>query len=147
MNYKNLSYLRVLFFCIIVDSCVMQTSQDVKYIICGDSYRIWHQLSYRHSQVYFYFDADGRKEMYEVYDDGRIEEWTLRDADFSGRWYVVNDSTIHFVHDMSIKIINDDKIILENQELNLLKDVNLINKIKEKIDEDTTRGENNNWKD
>jgi len=59
----------------------------------------------------------------------------------------VNDSTIHFVHDMSIKIINDDKIILENQELNLLKDVNLINKIKEKIDEDTTRGENNNWKD
>ena len=146
MKYINI-IIFLFMFLFLMSSCNSKSSDDLDEILCGNDYRIWYSLRDRskRAQLYHYYGRNGRFEVYRVYNDGRIEEVRSPDCDLSGKWYVVNDSTINRVYDFYIKQINKEKIIIDEDTFSLLKDQKLNSKIKRKIDIDTACGTNVNW--
>ena len=102
-------------------------------VICGGSFRYWYSKTT--PNFYHYFDKNGRKETFVVTRDGLFEEFLMPDCEVSTPWEPLNDSTIIMYYDIkySVKIIDEETIILDGDTLHVLKDYKYIPKRYQKI--------------
>lgn len=127
---------RIVYLFLILACCIMACKEKAKNtedIICGGSFRYWYVKEA--PNYYHYFDINGRKESFYITKNGMFKEDKMPDFEMSTTWKLLNDSTIIMYYDReySVKVIDDETIIIFDDTLHVLKDYKYIPKEYQKI--------------